>query len=173
MLDERKITHILTCASTIGPRFPKDYEYKVLELLDKPDENITAHFESAQAFINSCREKKGRVLVHCFAGKSRASTITLSYMMSEMRVMLKESYEHLKERRPIAQPNIGFVLQLMGLEKRLFGQNSSIERMKQEAMAAKKEEESSEQKELADAAQIMLQQAEKKQKAAATEEKKE
>ena len=51
----------------------------------------------------------------------------MSYMMNEMKVNLKESYEHLKACRPIAQPNIGFVLQLMGLEKQLFGSNSSIE----------------------------------------------
>jgi hypothetical protein len=41
-LDEAKITHILTCASNISPRFPKDFTYKVLPLLDKPDENIKA-----------------------------------------------------------------------------------------------------------------------------------
>ena len=124
-------------------------------MLDKPDENIKVHFDEAREFINKAREAKGRVLVHCFAGKSRASTITISYMMGEMGKNLKESYEHLKKCRPIAQPNIGFVLQLMGYEKQLFGVNSSIEQMKAAAMEAEKKKLTSEQKELSDAKEIL------------------
>jgi protein-tyrosine phosphatase len=84
------------------------------------------------------------VLVHCFAGKSRASTITLSYMMTEMHLNLKESFEHLKNKRPIACPNIGFVMQLMGHEKKVFGYNSSLEQLKLDAAKAAKEEQASE-----------------------------
>lgn len=34
------ITHILTCAANIKPRYPEDFTYKVLELLDSPNQNI-------------------------------------------------------------------------------------------------------------------------------------
>lgn len=111
----------------------------MLPLLDKPDENIKAHFDAALEFINEARQAGGRVLVHCFAGKSRASTITLSYMMTEMHLNLKESFEHLKTQRPIACPNIGFVMQLMGHEKKIFGTNSSLDALKLEAEKSAKE----------------------------------
>ena len=101
-LREFGITHILTCASGIGQRFQDKFTYLQLPLLDTPVCNIKEHFEAARAFINQCKEAKGKILVHCFAGKSRASTITLSYMMAEMQVDLKQSFEHLKSQRPIA-----------------------------------------------------------------------
>ena len=50
--------------------------------------------------------------------------------MTEMHLNLKESFEHLKNKRPIACPNIGFVMQLMGHEKKVFGYNSSLEALK-------------------------------------------
>ena len=115
-LDKIGITHILTCASNIAPRFGKEFTYKILPLLDNTDQNIEQHFDDARAFINSCRKIKGKILVHCFAGKSRASTITLSYMIKEMKIDLKESLDHLKKRRPIAQPNFGFMQQLIKFE---------------------------------------------------------
>ena len=37
VLDEIGITHILTVAANIKPRFPKDIEYKCFELLDSPN----------------------------------------------------------------------------------------------------------------------------------------
>jgi hypothetical protein len=47
-------------------------------------------------------------------------------MMSEMQLDLKASIEHLRSRRPIAQPNIGFLIQLKNFEKELFGKNSDV-----------------------------------------------
>ena len=40
-LKEAKITHILTCAANITPRFPKTFKYKVLNVMDSPDQNIS------------------------------------------------------------------------------------------------------------------------------------
>ena len=65
-------------------------------------QSVSEHFESAREFINECHQAKGKILVHCFAGKSRASTVTLSFVMAEMKVNLKDAFAHLKERRPIA-----------------------------------------------------------------------
>ena len=92
----------MCCASNIGSRFPQGFKYCTLELLDTPTQNIMNHFERAAEFINQCREEKGRVLVHCFAGKSRASTITLSYILSQMKIDLRTSLKHLQRQRPIA-----------------------------------------------------------------------
>ncbi len=112
-LKELGITHILTCATDIGARFPDNFEYLQLPLLDTPKFNIRSHFDTAREFINNCRNKQGRVLVHCFAGKSRASTVTISYMMAEMKIDLQTAFKHVKSKRSIALPNIGFLMQLM------------------------------------------------------------
>ena len=36
-LEECGITHILCCASKISPRYPDDFKYKMLDLLDSPN----------------------------------------------------------------------------------------------------------------------------------------
>lgn len=111
-LEAHGITHILTCASNINPRFPNDFTYKVLELLDTPTQNIVKHFKEADDWIEEVlrADPKHKVLVHCFAGKSRASTITLSYLMKHHKTDLRTGILHLKAARPIAEPNIGFVV---------------------------------------------------------------
>lgn len=77
-LDDAKITHIVTSADKINARFPDDFKYLLLPLLDTPTQNILQYFAEANKFIVDALESdpNARVLVHCFAGKSRASTIT-------------------------------------------------------------------------------------------------
>lgn len=47
-------------------------------------------------------------------------------MMKEMKLDLKTSLDHLQKQRPIAQPNIGFIIQLKQYEKDLFGKCSDV-----------------------------------------------
>lgn len=111
------VTHILTCAAKIKPRFESSFKYKVLPLLDSPNQNILEHVEEANQFIREARSEnypgqppKNKVLVHCFAGKSRATTFTLCYMIKEMKISLKEGLERIWKVRPIAAPNPGFMI---------------------------------------------------------------
>lgn len=82
-LRDNGITHILTAAQNIGTRFKGKFEYKVLPLLDSPGQDIFQFFDDASEWIDSAlmEASSNRVLVHCFAGKSRASTITCAYLM--------------------------------------------------------------------------------------------
>ena len=67
-----------------------------------------------------------RILVHCFAGKSRASTITTAFLMRKQGLDLRQSLLHLRACRPIAFPNIGFLVQLKAYESTIFGQCSQV-----------------------------------------------
>ena len=130
------ITHILTAASNLKPRFPDDFKYEILDLLDSPNQNILSYVDQANKFINDAfsanvegEEPKHKVLVHCFAGKSRATSFTLAYMMKERNIALKEGLELIWKVRPIAAPNPGFMVQLKALERNTFGTNSEVEVM--------------------------------------------
>ena len=59
------------------------------------------------------------VLVHCGAGISRASTVTIAYLMHSMGVSFREGYRIVKEARPFCHPNEGFVKQLKAYGKQL------------------------------------------------------
>ena len=66
------------------------------------------------------------MLIHCFAGKSRASTITCSFLMKKRGYNLRDSLLHLRACRPIAFPNVGFLVQLKAYESTVFGKCSDV-----------------------------------------------
>ena len=119
----------MTAASNIGQRFAdKGITYKTLALLDTPTQNIVQFFEEAADFIDETLQSdpKHKVLIHCFAGKSRASTITCSYLMKRQGMSLRDSLLHLRACRPIAYPNIGFLVQLKAYETKILGTTSDV-----------------------------------------------
>jgi atypical dual specificity phosphatase len=65
-----------------------------------------------------------RVLVHCVQGMSRSASVVLAYLMSRERKTFKQAWEHVTALRPVVKPNPGFIIQLLELEKILFGETS-------------------------------------------------
>ena len=55
-LKQNGITHILTVASGIPPKFPSNFQYKVVTILDSPSANLKAHFQSCIKFIKTALE---------------------------------------------------------------------------------------------------------------------
>jgi protein-tyrosine phosphatase len=94
----------VTCADNINARFQDDFKYLCLPLLDTPTQNILQYFNDANKFINEAlsSDPNARVLIHCFAGKSRASTITTQFLMANMKIPLDQALRHVKACRPIA-----------------------------------------------------------------------
>jgi len=104
--------------------------------MDSPNQNILNFVDQAIKFINTStadniegESPKNKVLVHCFAGKSRATSFTLAYLIKEKSINLKDGLEMIWKVRPIAAPNPGFMIQLKALEKNFLGKNSECEVM--------------------------------------------
>ena len=59
--------------------------------MDAPNQNIVQHFAAATNWIDEVlrADPNNRILIHCFAGKSRASTITCSYLMRKQGLTLR------------------------------------------------------------------------------------
>uniref|UniRef100_A0A6N2KUU5 Uncharacterized protein n=2 Tax=Salix viminalis TaxID=40686 RepID=A0A6N2KUU5_SALVM len=79
------ITHILClCANEIGQsesQHPDLFQYKNFLISDHEDSNISSIFGEASDFIDHVESIGGRVLVHCFEGRSRSATLVLAYLM--------------------------------------------------------------------------------------------
>ena len=58
-------------------------------------------------------------MVHCFAGRSRSSTVVAAYVMVTEGLSLAETMKLIKDARPCAAPNAGFERQLRSFERRL------------------------------------------------------
>ena len=121
------ITHVLTVADKIKPSFPDEFTYKCIPALDTPTQNILKFFEEANEFIEAALSGDGKVLVHCFAGKSRASSFVLAYLIKKRYMSLKDAFELVRSRREVAAPNAGFFVQLKAYEKAIHGTLSDFQ----------------------------------------------
>ncbi|KAK2174916.1 hypothetical protein NP493_767g01000 [Ridgeia piscesae] len=91
---------------------------------DSPDVNLKAHFDYCLAKIDEVQQRGGKTLVHCIAGVSRSATICIAYMMKHHGMTLRQAYQHVKQKRPIIRPNVGFFQQLIAYEKWLHGETT-------------------------------------------------
>eukprot|EP01006_Ploeotia_vitrea_P044640 TRINITY_DN66844_c7_g4_i1.p1 TRINITY_DN66844_c7_g4~~TRINITY_DN66844_c7_g4_i1.p1 ORF type:complete len:314 (+),score=8.25 TRINITY_DN66844_c7_g4_i1:80-943(+) len=132
------ITHILNVAQECqsGECTPPAEEMEGINVLNIPlrdanDEDISPHFADAIQFIETVKEEKGRVLVHCRVGISRSATIVLAYLMRMNNWGFADALSHVRLRRNVVNPNLGFVLALEDFEKQLVGAQAKLKKMGQ------------------------------------------
>ncbi|KAH6757425.1 dual specificity protein phosphatase 1 [Perilla frutescens var. hirtella] len=125
-LKDLNVTHILTVAHLNGPAHPNDFVYKVIEVPDREDVNLSLFFNECFAFIEEARASGGGVLVHCFAGRSRSVTIVVAYLIFKRGMSLSEAMDYVRMKRPTISPNSGFKLQLQEYERSLRGNKDGV-----------------------------------------------
>ncbi|KAJ6761018.1 DUAL SPECIFICITY PHOSPHATASE FAMILY PROTEIN [Salix purpurea] len=122
------ITHILClCANEIGQsesQHPDLFQFKNFSITDEEDSDINCIFEEASDFIDNVESVGGRVLVHCFEGRSRSATLVLAYLMLRKKLTLLEAWNALRQVHRRAQPNDGFARILLNLDLQLHGKVS-------------------------------------------------
>ena len=121
LLKRLGITHVLNCAGTRRfdldkSPYPKDVgvkEYRMIPAEDFEDYDIVQHFSTAFAFIDRCRHKGGKCLVHCNLGVNRSGAVCAGYLMMSEGKSLLQVIEHLKDVRSVILTNRGFRYQLI------------------------------------------------------------
>ncbi|KAJ1144451.1 hypothetical protein NDU88_010750 [Pleurodeles waltl] len=68
---------------------------------------------------------EGKVLVHCFKGKSRSATLVLAYLMIYQNMTLLDALVTVSAKRHIG-PNEGFLQDLRHLDKKLQKKRANI-----------------------------------------------
>ena len=126
-LQVRGITHVVnvTLSSQCPmPKYPKEIITTRIPVDDVPSAGLCNYFDRVADMIHDVKRKGGRVLVHCYAGRSRSATLCIVYLMKYDRMPLKQAYAYVKARRPLIRPNQGFWNQMISFEKELFGRTS-------------------------------------------------
>jgi len=111
-LTNLKISHILTVCDCLPPKFPGEFEYKVISVSDEPSTRLNLYFKEATDFIRNAIADGGNVLVHCFAGVSRSASVVIAYLMRFHCMEYLKAYNLVKAKRPWINPNYGFQAQL-------------------------------------------------------------
>jgi len=94
--------------------------YCRVSLQDNASEDLKLHFDKAWEFLKTAKIREdGNVLVHCNLGVSRSVALITSYLMKFHRYSLDAALALVREARPQAKPNEGFMEQLRNLEKDL------------------------------------------------------
>ena len=115
-LRTHQITHVVSLFPFVYWRAP-DVEFLSLDLLDTPYARIDDALRMAITFIDGARARNGRVLVHCYAGISRSSTMVIGYLMEKQGMSFDEALAHVRRAWPRASPNTGFANQLEQIQR--------------------------------------------------------
>ncbi len=105
--------------------------YLHITVPDHPITNLHQYFSITNNLIYKCISEGKNVLIHCMMGVSRSTTIVLAYMMKIYYMkhrqlcncndtsILPKLIEYVRSKRPVINPNPGFVIQLKQYEKNL------------------------------------------------------
>jgi len=80
-MQELKITHILTCGKHLEFLFPDDFKYEKLDLVDRPEQDLSIALQAGITFIEQALEQGGKVLVHCKFGISRSASVVVRILL--------------------------------------------------------------------------------------------
>ena len=119
-LQNLKITNIINCSGDLCENlYFSGIDYLTLNIRDNVSENIECLFFKCINYINEAKEKKGKVLIHCYKGVSRSVSVLISYLIYLNKWTYDEAFDFVQSKRAIANPNIGFYLQLKTFHKRI------------------------------------------------------
>ena len=120
VLQAAKISHVINCVGQLYESYFEEHGIKYLTLFlnDSPKEDILAVLYDCFEFIDNARSSDGHVFVHCSQGVSRSMSLAIAYRMWKEGRSYEDVFLDCKQLRSVANPNIGFVFQLMQWWKR-------------------------------------------------------
>lgn len=124
---ELGITHIINITDMIPNYHEKEmnnngeslFTYMNIAIPDCGSIQLAAFLPDVIHFITNAINSNGRVLVHCFAGKSRSASIVIAFIMQSKRWGFQEAFKFVQSKRDVVDPNFGFCTQLMEYEKNI------------------------------------------------------
>jgi hypothetical protein len=110
------VSHVLNVAVCTKNYCMPDLIYRNFDAHDTPEFDMEV--DTIADYIHSVLADGGVLLVHCVKGVSRSVTCVMAYLIKYRRFTVAGALARIKEKRPIAAPNIGFLLQLADLAAR-------------------------------------------------------
>ncbi len=129
-LSRKKIMFVMNLSNLPLEYIKPDIVYKNIFLEDEDESDLLSVLEiclqALDEWKRKCIDTKGRILVYSYNGLSRSCSVVLAHLMTEERLTLRQAWNHLKERHPMAKPNDGFLLQLIQYEQQNFNRRLSM-----------------------------------------------
>ena len=127
-LKRLNVSRVLVVGSFLNEHFPEDFEYKVLKVQDSLEQDLMRFFDEAIEFIDKS-DGQSRCLVHCAAGISRSSAITVACLLHHHpEWTVSEALAFARTKRPRVHPNSNFMRQLHTYQETIVARNAGTSR---------------------------------------------
>ncbi|CAD8147343.1 unnamed protein product [Paramecium octaurelia] len=120
-LKHHNVGAVLSIIDTSDIKLDRSIIHLWIAAEDREDVQITRYFEQAANFIKDHLQHTN-VLVHCYAGISRSSSLIIAYLIRHAGFSLQDAIIKLKSQRPQVDPNDGFMEQLKQFEVKVRNQ---------------------------------------------------
>ena len=109
---------VINAAFEVSFPFIRNTTLLNLNWYDEPQQEINKNDTLFRVIdvIDSYLNHNQRVVVNCFAGVSRSTTIVIAYIMYKYKLTLLEALQFVRSKRNIINPYPGFIQQLKILE---------------------------------------------------------
>jgi len=116
-LQRHNFTHVVSIGTDFAEQF-KDINYLIFNnILDAPFQSLNAVLKQVIDFITEAENAGRKVYIHCLMGLSRSSALLFGYVMYKQRIGYDQARAIVQKKRPMANPNLGFELQLRTFER--------------------------------------------------------
>lgn len=115
-LIDNGITHIVCLSDVIRLNFTDSFEYLRVSMVDRAEYDILEELPKIFDFILTAKASGGRILIHCYQGKSRSCAVCCAYLIKYCDHTLMSALDLIREVRPCASPNSGFMVALHKFE---------------------------------------------------------
>ncbi|KAG5180466.1 protein-tyrosine phosphatase-like protein, partial [Tribonema minus] len=110
-LQAKGITHIINASGKAVDMYT-GVQYCNFALRDREGADVLAVVAQTNELIAAVLRAEGRVLVNCWAGRSRSAAIAVGFLMAKHGRSYDDAVEQLRAQRPAVKINIGFERQL-------------------------------------------------------------
>lgn len=118
------IRRIVNCSAGVVPNHfiqSDAFTYMSLNMVDGRDDDITWFVCQVLKFVETGVQAGVKTLVHCEKGISRSCSFVIAYVMWSMRKSWSDSFNVVKMRRQVCNPNTAFTCNIMELNRLLHG----------------------------------------------------
>ena len=88
LLKKNRVSHIVTVAEGIQPKFPAMFNYKQIHILDAASANLKQHLKSCIKYIKEALDSGGTVLVHCYSWCHEVLPSSQHFLCKNIRLAL-------------------------------------------------------------------------------------
>nr|QFG74572.1 MAG: dual specificity phosphatase, catalytic domain protein [Megaviridae environmental sample] len=117
IIKRHNIKYVVNATKDVKTPFEDFITYMRIPVNDGHSDEISTYFNKTIEFINEARHKNGNVLIHCYGGISRSVTLATAYIMKKYAFSMNKALGRIQEKRPRADPNFNFMVQLLNYEK--------------------------------------------------------